>query len=290
MSLHDIAPEVQRSLAQESWNAFLASGQQSGDFMVQRKDGTLVPTEFRATANILPSLHLSILRDVTERKAAEAALAEASRRTAEASNRNTEILESIDDGFFALDADWRMTYVNAEAEQVLQRRREDLLGQIIWDALPEVRGTAFQSEFERSRRDDVTVQFTEVGPVSGKWNDVRAFPYKDGLTVYFRDVTEEKRAEAALRESEERLRLVSHATKDTVWDWDLRSEAIAMNAAFTEVFGWTAPTDGGFTIGWMLERIHPDDRKWVAESLHGIAWGDEQGWEADYRFKRSDGT
>ncbi|HEX8385004.1 MAG TPA: PAS domain-containing sensor histidine kinase, partial [Rubricoccaceae bacterium] len=97
-------------------------------------------------------------------------------------------------------------------------------------------------------------------------------------------------AETERRESDERLRLVSQATNDTVWDWDLRSESVAMNEAFTDVFGWTAPADGGFTIGWMLERIHSDDRDRVAASLHGVAWGDEQGWKAEYRFERADGT
>ncbi|HEX9950211.1 MAG TPA: PAS domain S-box protein, partial [Rubricoccaceae bacterium] len=267
----------------ERWEALRAQGSRAGEFTYQRKDGTGVEVEQRATFNVLPGLHLSILRDITGRKAAEAALAEAARR-------NAEILESIGDGFFALDAAWRMTYVNAEAERYLQRRREDLLGQFIWDVLPWVHGTVFQSEFERSRRDNVTVRFTEIGPVSGTWNDVRAFPYEDGITVYFRDVTEEKRAETVLRESEERLRLVARATNDAVWDWDVRTGAAVMNAAFTEVFGWTAPADGGFTIEWMLEHVHPDDRARVTESAFGAFKESGQGWEAEYRFERADGT
>ncbi len=183
-----------------------------------------------------------------------------------------------------------MTYVNGEAERLLGKGQGSLSGRSIWDALPEGRGTVFQSEFERARRDDVSVRFTAVGPVSGRWVDVRAFPYEDGLTVYFRDVTEEKLAETALRESEERLQLVSQATNDMVWDWDFRSGSVAMNAAFTDVYGWQEPDGGGFTIGWIVDRIHPDDRERAAESLHGTIRGGGERWDAEYRFERADGT
>ncbi|HEX9951506.1 MAG TPA: PAS domain S-box protein, partial [Rubricoccaceae bacterium] len=283
LSVPDILPAGARPGFDERWVVLRARGAASGEFALYRKDGTAVEVEQRATFDVLPGLHLTIIRDITERKAAEAAVAVASRQTA-------EILESIDDGFFALDADWRFTYVNARTAHHWQREPADLIGQEYWAVFPATVGSTFESHYRRAAETGQPEEFDAYYPPLQVHRAVRVFPFDGGLSVYFRDVTEEKRAEAALRESEERLRLVSQATKDTVWDWDVRTESITMNAAFADVFGWQEPEGGGFTIDWMLERIHPGDRKRVAESLHGIAWGDEQGWEAEYRFERADGT
>ncbi|HEX9951298.1 MAG TPA: PAS domain S-box protein, partial [Rubricoccaceae bacterium] len=62
----------------------------------------------------------------------------------------------------------------------------------------------------------------------------------------FRDITARKAAEATLRKSEERLRLVSHATNDAVWDWDMRTDRFVTNPAFGEIFGWREQAAAGF--------------------------------------------
>jgi PAS domain S-box-containing protein len=131
-----------------------------------------------------------------------------------ASQQTTRILESITDAFFALGTDWRFAYLNDEAENLLQRSREELLGTHIWEEFPAAVGSTFQGEYERAVRERHTVQFTEFYPPLDSWFEVRAYPSPDGLSVYFRNVNDRIAAEEALRRSEERFRAVQETSPD----------------------------------------------------------------------------
>ncbi|MBD2182863.1 GAF domain-containing sensor histidine kinase [Aerosakkonema funiforme] len=111
-----------------------------------------------------------------------------------------EIFESITDAFFALDWEWRFTYLNSRAEQVLLRTKNELIGKCIWDELPEAIGSTFEKECHRAVSKRVTVHFEEFYSPLGIWLEVRAYPYQGGLSVYFRDVTARKQSEAMLME------------------------------------------------------------------------------------------
>jgi PAS domain S-box-containing protein len=117
-------------------------------------------------------------------------------------------LESITDAFFALDNEWRFTYLNSEAERVLSRSRKELLGKNVWDEFPETMGSTFYREYHRAIAQRITVEFEEYYPPLQTWFEVKGYPSEIGLLVYFRDVNERKRAEKEIREYEERLRAV----------------------------------------------------------------------------------
>ncbi|MBL8190888.1 MAG: PAS domain S-box protein [Acidobacteria bacterium] len=85
----DLTPEPALERGLQLWREFIQAGQQTGEYALRRKDGTLRIVEFRAVANILPGLHLSVLQDVTERKETEAALQRAYDELAKA---NAELL------------------------------------------------------------------------------------------------------------------------------------------------------------------------------------------------------
>ncbi|MGF1480754.1 MAG: GAF domain-containing protein [Cyanophyceae cyanobacterium] len=112
----------------------------------------------------------------------------------------TNILESITDGFFALDTHWRFTYINRQAESLLQRSREELVGQNIWEIFPEAVETNFYREYQRAIAEGVSVDFAEFYPPLNTWYEVHAYPSSEGLSVYFQDVTERKQMELAMRQ------------------------------------------------------------------------------------------
>ncbi len=115
----------------------------------------------------------------------------------EARHEATDILESIGDAFFALDHDWRFIYLNENGETLLSRTREELLGVGIWEAFPQAIGTTFEREYRRAVRDQVVVGFEEYFAPLDKWYQVRAYPSRRGLAVYFTDV-DSPRARRAL--------------------------------------------------------------------------------------------
>lgn len=133
----------------------------------------------------------SFFRDITERKHAEEAL--------EASHgRMAKILESIGDGFYAVDQDWRFTYVNRRAEQWWGRRREELLGKVVWEEFPQSVGTAPYEANLQAARERHSVHVEALSGITGMWQEMDIYPGETGLSVYFRDITERKRAEEAL--------------------------------------------------------------------------------------------
>jgi PAS domain S-box-containing protein len=98
------------------------------------------------------------------------------------------VLERITDGFFALDSQWRITYMNGEARKLLDAQG-DFIGRFWLDAFPRARGRLFEREYARAMKEQQTVQFVEFSDTSKRWLEVKAYPSPDGLSVYFRDVS-----------------------------------------------------------------------------------------------------
>ena len=114
------------------------------------------------------------------------------------------LLESITDAFYALDREFRFTYLNQRALDHFGAARDALLGKVPWDVFPITRGTIFQQECERAVRERCSVAFEAVSLLSSRWVEVRAYPTPQGLAVYFRDITDRKQAEEQLREADRR--------------------------------------------------------------------------------------
>lgn len=101
--------------------------------------------------------------------------------------------------------------------------------------------------------------------------------------------TEEFNLQARLAEAENRFHLISRATNDAVWDWDIEKDALWWGDGLQELFGYP---EGGqeTTFEWWADRIHPDDREQTANSLTDAAKNGAKLWVAEYRFRRKDGS
>ncbi|MEH3116195.1 MAG: PAS domain S-box protein [Methylorubrum populi] len=104
-----------------------------------------------------------------------------------------------------------------------------------------------------------------------------------------RDVTAERTAQAAVAATEERYRLVTRATNDAIWDWDLTTDHVLWNEALSKTYGW-APETVEPTGRWWLAHVHPEDRARIESDLRRIIDGDGHDWRHEYRFRRADGS
>ncbi|HEX9108369.1 MAG TPA: ATP-binding protein, partial [Longimicrobiales bacterium] len=135
-----------------------------------------------------------------ERRARSLLLEQGARQAAEsAAERLEHILEGIADGFFSIDPQWRLTYINREAERALELTRDSALGRVIWDIVPAVRGTIFERECRAAMEERAAREFDAYYPPAQTWFGARLYPFRDGLTVFFQDITRRKRGEEARR-------------------------------------------------------------------------------------------
>src|SRR5262249_49506261 len=129
-----------------------------------------------------------LLSEITRRKQVEEELLATTRQT-------IKILESITDGFVALDYQGQFTYLNRRAESLLRRKRKELLGKNVQIESAQQPGfSLFQKALEIGQN-QIADEFEEFDPILKSWFEVHVYPFKEGLSIYFRDITERKRTE-----------------------------------------------------------------------------------------------
>lgn len=137
-------------------------------------------------------------KDITARKQPELALKASQQKL-------TDLLESLGDGFIALDRQWTITYWNKKAEDIGRTNRADMLGRSFWELYPKAKELKFYSEFQRALADNVPVYFEEYSPSLNAWIEASAYPSPEGLSVYMKDITPRKQQEEESRRLNEKL-------------------------------------------------------------------------------------
>ena len=208
LSVWDLTPEMEREAGMAAWREFIAAGALGGEYAIQREDGTVLDVEFRAVANVVPGLHMSVMRDIDERKGREEALRAINERL-------RTIIEASPAALVVLTLEGEVTLWSPAAEAIFGWQAEEVVGQAYPLAdTPELaaefrenlrRAAAGEPitglETQRRRKDgrliDVSMNVTPVTDRSGKVTSVL------GLIV---DITERKEAVRALQASEARYR------------------------------------------------------------------------------------
>lgn len=130
------------------------------------------------------------------------------------------ILDSISDGFFTLDRNFNFTYVNKAFERICHISRNECLGKNYWDIFPKATTYRFYTEYNRVLKENISVHFEEYATSLDKWVSVNAYPTENGLTVYFTDITEERRQALQIEQQNKRLRdiawMLSHKFRKPV--------------------------------------------------------------------------
>ncbi len=183
------------------------------------------------------SYSLAISRDITEELRSEEQLGAFSARM-------SMLLESLPVAFVALDADSRVTFVNAVAEQIMRKSRQELLGEVVWDVLPEARGTALEAAAIEVLRDRKRVEIEEFYEPYGIWVEVQAYPVQDGgIVSYFRDVTDRRLAAEREREAQARYAEVFDNAVEGIFRTAADGRLILVNPALARTAGFSSPEE-----------------------------------------------
>ncbi len=242
-----------------------------------------------------PARLVGACQDVTELRLAEQererilAREHQARVESDASRRVISgILERISDAFVSLDSEWRYVHVNEKAGKLLGRRPEELIGKHIWTEFPEGKGQKFFQAYQQAMLDQTPIHIEDFYPPWNRWFENRIYPSKDGLSIFFTDVTERKLAEDALRASQDRFREIAETIVEAFWVVSPDLKALRyLSPAFETIFGIPpAPLDRALEA-W-IAAIHPDDRQGVLDTF---ALGPDSGpMEGTYRLYRPDRT
>ncbi len=300
MFVWDILPEAGRHDARAMWSEFLARGQLSGDLWLRRKDGSQVPVEFEAVANVVEGVHLAVCRDLTARKAAETAADTARIALEQAHSRLDGMIEALSQPVAAFSSEGRILACNAS--YVREFRRLYGLPIAPGDSVLEKLGHV-PADVERSTTllgrvfgGESLSLVTEYGdpalgrhlyrvwlsPIRGAGGEV------EGGAFIAEDVTERTRAELALRDSEARLRDMAANIPGVLYQWYEHMDGSRgfrwVSPRMKEVFDIDPPQ--AHLIG---EYVHPDDReRWLSSILEANRTGAT--WNFEGRLVYPDGA
>ena len=207
------------------------------------------------------------------------------------------VMDHSADGIWAIDAAGRTTFANQRMAEILGATLEELLDSTMFDFAEEEAQTRAESNLERrsqgvTERHDFTFVRRDGSRVVTSMSSSPVYAPDGSFTgalEIVRDVSEQRRAVQALRESEERLRLALSAARMGTWEWRVFEDKVTWSRELDEVFGARlGATESGYEL--FLRLIHPDDRDHVHKNIEEALKrpeGDEFAFE--YRIVRPDG-
>ena len=163
------------------------------------------------------------------------------------------ILESLTNAFVSLDQQWRVTYINLQAESLLQKTREELLGKILWEAFPEALGSTFYRKYHEAFETLTSIRFEEFYPPLHKWFEVQAYRSREGMSVYFQDITRHKQVEEELF----KLAAIVESSDDAIFSRTLDGIVLSWNTGAERLYGYSALE----MIGQSIHTLVPPERR-----------------------------
>ncbi|HEX6290088.1 MAG TPA: EAL domain-containing protein [Herpetosiphonaceae bacterium] len=212
-------------------------------------------------------------------------------------------LTSIGDAVITTDTSGTISFMNPKAEQLTMWLQDTAVGRPVAEVLCLISATTRQPVEDlvpRVLHDGMTIELDDETMLVARDGhqiavDDTAAPIRDdygkitGVVIVFRDVTERKAAEEALRASEERYALAAQGANDGLWDWDLQSDRIYYSPRWKSMLGHAEHEVGGKPDEW-FDRVHPEDREALHTAITEYLHGPAPRLEIEQRIRHADGT
>lgn len=297
MTLADIRERADLPVLERALASISAGEQQVTSTRHRLRNGTIIDVEVTGDAITFDQrpARLALVHDVTAQVAAE-------RLRRESEERYALAVQGSSAGLWDWDVRTGAAFLSARYQELVGYQEGDLEGRFTTFVNllhPDDRARTLQAVEAHLSPDrepfDIDYRLRSRGG-EYRWFNARGQALWDEHGVAYRmagsiaDITDRQRAVDALRESEERFRLLSRATNDAIWDWDLVTGLIWWNEGYSTQFGYpvpSAPLDA--TASWK-DRILPEDREPVLARIEHVIASGENSWADEYRFLRIDGT
>lgn len=278
MTILDIRPPGEAEELKRQLNDFRKQPySMSGTWTHRKKDGTLIHVNItsHAVSNRYADQVIVMAKDTTTAKQLE-----------EERNkyllRLEDTLNSISDAFFILDRDWIIRAVNPMFSTVTGFTKEQVLDRKFPELWPHAHGPAFYEHFSTAITEKVTVKFEAFSLLLQKWLRLSCYPVKDGIAVYFSDITESKEKDVLLKQALERYDLASRATSDMFYDYDMVNNKVLYSRDFDAIINPLFRSEEDPTKAW-FSIIHPEDiAKVIAMNQESIK-NHRSKYECEYR-------
>lgn len=277
MKITDIRPSADSGKVIDTVKSLKDGYNYSGIWVHRKKGGQLIDVQIashRLTSGRKNKI-MVLANDVTDLKRLET-----ERNDYLARLENT--LNSISDGFFTLDQNWNIGMVNNMHEVISGFKKKDIVGKNFLALWPEARDSVFYANINKALTEHVVTKFEEYSTTLNKWLRMACFPTKEGVAVYFSDITESKEKDLKLRHALDRYDQAAQATQDMLYEFDLANNKVS----FSQSFGYFSAIDLSKSedpAGAWLSLVHPDDLYKLTEiNLRNIQEGHNKTY-SEYR-------
>jgi PAS domain S-box-containing protein len=163
-------------------------------------------------------------------------------RAEHAERKLAELLANIPAGYATLDRNWTFTYANEQAVHGSRQRSEEFIGKNVWVIWPELAGTELERHYRRAMEMGIPAHFEYYGATYGAWFEIHVHPIKDGISVYFHEITQRKLAQEALKASEQRYRVFTELNPQLILMADTKGQVTFANRWLldTRIYGCLA--------------------------------------------------
>lgn len=196
--------------------------------------------------------------------------------------RLEDMLNSISDAFFTLDKNWKICMANVMFEKITGLKKNDINGRNFIDVWPNGEKSPFYYHFNKALTEKVTVKFDEYSSNLKKWLSMSCYPTREGLAVYFTDITESKEKDLKLQLALERYNQAAVASQDMLYEFDLQSNKVS----YSESRGYFANIEIDITLdaaqAW-LSLVHADDIEQLTSTMENALKAGAKKYECEYR-------
>ena len=283
MTIRDIRPpETVVSMLEDIKKITGAEDTRQGIWTHLKKNGDALVAE--TTAHSLyfnkRNARMVIVNDVTERLKVQQDL-----RQSEENYRM--IMQRVSDGFVAIDKDWNYTYVNKEGGEILGRTPVSLIGKNIWNEFPEGIDQPFYHAYYRAMATQQYIHLEEYYPPFDVWLENHIYPSPEGLSIFFRNITEQKKAAQKIIQSEENLKAIFDNTSEAFILLDTGGIIKAFNnrAEKTVLINGDLPIEVGKSI---FEYVAGDRKEYFQLIIQRVLNGETVSYDRSY-FQQTGG-